>query len=364
MLQQKDTTEYSDRWIQPLLEWFQINARKLPWRETKDPYRIWVSEIMLQQTRVEAVKGYYTRFLDAFPDVRSLADAPEDQLMKLWQGLGYYNRARNMQIAARTIVTEYAGVFPSDLKELRALKGIGDYTAGAIASIAFSQATPAVDGNVLRVMSRIFADPQDIAEQTTKRFWHDILLELMPKKAPAQFNQALMELGAIVCLPNGAPLCQSCPVRAYCKAYAKNQMDLYPVKSSKKPRKQEHLYVFFLLDDKQRIALRKREKKGLLAGLWELPCCGKEISPAAFLAELGVWQADLTPMPLHKHIFTHIEWQMEPYFVCTKQDDHNDTLQWLSLQEAEENYALPSAFRNIWQDGIEEGRKRGYVFYR
>ena len=230
----------------PLLDWYRENARVLPWRSQPSPYRVWVSEIMLQQTRVAAVIGYFNRFMSTLPTVQDLAYVPEDELMKLWQGLGYYNRARNLQKAAKVLVEEYGGEMPADYDRIRALPGIGDYTAGAVASIAFGIAVPAVDGNVLRVICRILGDDRDIALQSTKDAVREMLLTVIPKEFPGQYNQALMELGATVCLPNGAPLCEGCPVREYCLACQQERTGELPVKSGKKARKIENRTVYLL----------------------------------------------------------------------------------------------------------------------
>ena len=222
---------------EPLLEWYQKNARVLPWRsENPNPYHVWVSEIMLQQTRVEAVKPYYERFLSALPTVQALAEADEELLLKLWEGLGYYSRVRNMQKAAQQIVAEHNGEIPAEYSILLKLKGIGPYTAGAIASIAFSKPCAAVDGNVLRVMARLTADEGNIAEPAVRKYWEKEIMEALPKERPGDYNQALMELGATLCLPNGAPKCELCPLRAYCLAYRKNQTMLFPVKTKKSSR--------------------------------------------------------------------------------------------------------------------------------
>ena len=202
----------------PLLGWYQTHARDLPWRREVTPYRVWVSEIMLQQTRVAAVVGYFTRFLEAFPTVQALAAAPEDRLMKLWQGLGYYSRARNLQKAARQIVDQFGGTFPADYQALRSLAGVGEYTAAAIASIAFGQPVPAVDGNLLRVAARVMGDGTDITTTQGKRHFTQALQAVIPTDFPGKFNQAMMDLGAMVCLPNGAPLCEECPARDFCRA--------------------------------------------------------------------------------------------------------------------------------------------------
>ena len=243
-----------------LLHWYDYNKRILPWRENKDPYRIWISEIMLQQTRVEAVKPYFDRFMEVLPTVYDLAKVDDDRLMKLWEGLGYYNRARNLKAAAQTIVEEYGGQLPADYDKLLSLKGIGMYTAGAIGSIAFELQVPAVDGNVLRVISRITEDRQDIMKQSVRRQIEENLLGIMPE----DFNQALIELGATVCVPNGQPLCDQCPWDTVCKAYKEDLIDQLPVKTPKKARRIEHKTVF-LLECGEQIAIHKRGDKGLLA---------------------------------------------------------------------------------------------------
>ena len=222
--------------VQPLISWYRQNKRILPWRDQKNAYYTWVSEIMLQQTRVEAVKPYFLRFIGELPDVKALAECPEEKLMKLWEGLGYYNRVRNMQTAAQNVVSEYSGILPASYEELLALKGIGSYTAGAIASIAYDIPVPAVDGNVLRVFSRITEDRQDIMKQSVRRQVEEKLLGIMPKEAPGDFNQALMELGAVVCVPNGPARCTECPVAAFCRAYHHGIVDELPVKAPKKKR--------------------------------------------------------------------------------------------------------------------------------
>lgn len=339
------------RIVEPLVQWYHENKRDLPWRQTKDPYRIWVSEIMLQQTRVEAVKPYYERFLLTLPTVKDLAEADEETILKLWEGLGYYSRVRNMQKAAIQVMEEHGGSFPADQKALLKLKGIGPYTAGAVGSIAFSLPIPAVDGNVLRVMSRITADAADISLQATKKEWEERLTEIMPADCPGDMNQALMELGATVCLPNGVPKCGICPVRKYCEAYRKNQTMLYPVKAEKKARTLEYLNVFFCVDG-NKIAIVKRPKKGLLSGLWELPNGKRDTAPPVLLQEMGILQAELIPMKNQKHIFTHVEWHMDCYFVKVSERIDSDLL-WLTKEEAEASFALPSAFKKIWQKGIE-----------
>jgi len=341
----------------PLLVWYRENARKLPWRETPTPYRVWLSEVMLQQTRVAAVLDYYARFLSAAPTVEALAELEEDELMKLWQGLGYYSRARNLQKAARQIVEHHGGVFPNTYADIRALPGVGDYTAGAIASIAFGLPTPAVDGNVLRVVSRICADAGDILSPATKKRFTAALAEIIPLSSPGDFNQAMMELGATVCLPNGAPLCEKCPARDFCRAYQEDKTALLPVKAPKKARRIEQRTVF-LLFHADKVALRRRPPKGLLAGLWEFP---NEISSLAPPLR-GSWQPagltegglpPLTRVAVGRHIFTHIEWHMTAFSAEMSAPDLPEGWVWADRRDLRDKYALPSAFDFV-KEAVEE----------
>lgn len=320
----------------PLLAWYRDNARDLPWRRDPDPYRVWVSEIMLQQTRVAAVLGYFQRFMEAFPTVRDLAEAPEDQLMKLWQGLGYYSRARNLQKAARQIMTDFDGVFPTDYKSIRSLAGVGDYTASALASICFGQPTPAVDGNLLRVAARILADDTDITTAKGKKHFTEALAQVIPLAEPGKFNQAMMDLGATVCLPNGAPLCDKCPAADFCQARIQGRTGELPVRPAKKPRKVEERKVFFLFHD-GRVALRRRPAKGLLAGLWEYPNTLAE-EPPPIPAE------GLTFAGTGVHIFTHVEWRMTAWKDRLDTPDLPEGWVWADRAALADQYAVPSAF--------------------
>ena len=307
-------TERLDAARGPLLSWYRENRRDLPWRENRDAYRIWISEIMLQQTRVEAVKGYYARFLTELPTIAALADCPPDRLTKLWEGLGYYSRVRNLQKAAKIIMEESGGVFPKTYDAVRALPGIGDYTASAIAAAAFGRREPSVDGNVLRVMTRLTDCHDDISDPKTKRAVRAALAEVMPEE-PADiriFNQAMMELGATVCGPNTAPRCDDCPVSGLCLGRQRGTAETLPVKKAKKERRVEEKTVLLLKRD-GKIALRKRPKTGLLAGLWEFPNVEgalDETAAGAAVEAMGLsvidWQSRLTA----KHIFTHVEWHM------------------------------------------------------
>lgn len=331
-----------------LLPWYREHRRDLPWRKDREPYHVWLSEIMLQQTRVEAVKGYYARFLDALPTIRDLAEAPPEQLNKLWEGLGYYSRVRNLQKAARQIMELHGGTFPTEYKAIRELAGIGDYTAGAVGSICLELPTPAVDGNVLRVCSRLTADFSPIDKPQTKKDLTAALAEIYPQGHCGDFTQALMELGATVCVPNGAPQCDRCPLQAICQARVQGITEQLPVKSPKKPRKQEEMTVFLLHCDGQYV-LEKRPDKGLLAGLWQFPHVNGFLDAEAALAQVEAW--GITPEELERasekvHIFTHVEWHMRGYFIrCT---DCAAPHTW----GKPENYALPTAFRIFLEDPI------------
>ena len=321
----------------PLLQWYHENARVLPWRSDPTPYHVWVSEIMLQQTRVAAVLGYYARFMEALPAVADLAAVEEDKLMKLWQGLGYYNLARNLQKAARQIVEEHGGVFPDTYEAIRALAGVGDYTAGAVASIAFGLPEPAVDGNVLRVVSRLTGDGGDITRPDVKKRMGAALREVIPLDSPGDFNQALMDLGAMVCLPNGEPLCPQCPARGFCSALREGRTAELPVKAAKKARRVEERTVFLIFYQKK-VALRRRPAKGLLAGLWEYP---NELSPAPCPVEA----AGLADGPSGKHIFTHIEWRMTAYAARAEELALPEGWVWADREALAREYAVPNAFQ-------------------
>ena len=328
-----------------LLNWYDHNARILPWREEPTPYRVWISEIMLQQTRVEAVKPYYERFMKELPDIEALASVDDDKLMKLWEGLGYYNRARNLKIAANQILEEFEGKMPGDYDKLLTLKGIGEYTAGAIGSIAFGLPVAAVDGNVLRVITRISADERDILKQSTKRAVTGELLEIIPKDRAGDFNQALMELGAVVCVPNGQPKCDQCPWDTVCRAYKEDLIGKIPVKTPKKKRRIEQKTVF-LLEYQHKIAIRKRGKKGLLAGLWEFPNEESIFTVEDLEQKLKTWKVahyHFEATAKQKHIFSHVEWRMAGFYIECLEKPEEDFI-WISREEMEDDYAIPSAF--------------------
>ena len=338
-----------NRIASPLLAWYDENRRILPWREKPEPYRVWVSEIMLQQTRVEAVKPYFARFMEHLPDVESLAAAEEDELLKLWEGLGYYSRARNLKAAAQQIVEQHGGKMPSEYHDLIKLKGIGSYTAGAISSIAFGHPVPAVDGNVLRVIMRLLADDSDISEASVRKRVEEDLKPVMPKDRPGDFNQALMELGATVCLPNGAPKCAECPWKTFCRAGIEESWQQYPKKAVKKPRTVEYRTILVIRDG-HRAVIRRRPNKGLLAGMYEFPSLlGKASLDEVkdWLSAQGVCAVRIEKLPESKHIFTHKEWHMTGYMVLVDglEPMHKDpSLMFVETQETEEKYPIPSAF--------------------
>ncbi|MBO4852226.1 MAG: A/G-specific adenine glycosylase [Schwartzia sp.] len=348
-----------DKIARPLLRWFRARARSLPWRDDPRPYYVWVSEIMLQQTRVAAVMPYFTRFIAALPDVASLAAADDDALMKLWEGLGYYSRARNLKKAANLIMEEHGGVVPKDFDALLKLPGVGRYTAGAISSIAYGLRTPAVDGNVLRVVARLTASREDILRDKTKRAVEDDLAAVMPKEA-GQFNQAMMELGALVCLPRAAR-CDECPLAALCRAHAAGLEAELPVKSPKKERRVEARTVL-LIEQDGRFAIAKRPRRGLLAGLWEFPNFAGEKNRAEVLAickNAGLSPKSVRRMKAARHIFTHIEWNLSGWHIRLS-DAPKESLReprsvyaasplppltWATQKELSDTYSIPAAFQ-------------------
>ena len=329
---------------EPLLAWYAQNRRDLPWRHTRDPYRIWVSEIMLQQTRVAAVIPYYERWMETLPDVAALAAVEEGALMKLWEGLGYYSRARNLQKAAQMIVKDLGGVFPDSREMLLTLPGVGEYTAGAVVSIAFGQRVPAVDGNVLRLAARVADIRENVLDPKVKKDIAAAMEEAVPGNDPGGYNQALMDLGATVCLPNGQPLCAQCPLRALCRARALGIQDQLPLREKKAARRRDQLTIFILLQD-GKVALRQRKDTGLLAGLWEFPNVPEALDEggaADMLAEWGLSPLNWRERRTARHLFTHVEWAMTGYTVQVRGED-NQGFTWADLAMLSE-LAVPSAF--------------------
>lgn len=345
------------RIVDDLLCWFEKEKRELRWRTNPIPYYVWVSEIMLQQTRVEAVKSYFDCFMEELPAIEDLAKASDERLMKLWEGLGYYSRVRNLKKAAVCVMEEYGGELPSRYEELMKLPGIGSYTAGAISSIAYGHSVPAVDGNVLRVTMRLSGCYDDITKSGVKTRLERELRQMMQEKFgepggvnAGNFNQAMMELGATVCIPNGKPLCEKCPVSNYCIAKEKDIVMELPIKPAKKARRIEKKTILVLKKD-GKIALHKRPDKGLLAGLWEFPNLDEKLSlpqMERFLKEQGIFEYEMQLLGEAKHIFSHVEWHMLGYGIDVSKTEtikeQFPEFVWVKIEELEEQYALPTAF--------------------
>lgn len=331
-----------------LLAWYRKNRRDLPWRHTTDPYKIWISEIMLQQTQVDTVIQYYRRFLKRFGTLRELAEAPEQDVLTVWKGLGYYSRALNLQKAARQVVKQYDGVFPRDYEAIRQLPGIGGYTAGAIASIAFNQPYPAVDGNVLRVICRLEGIEDDISQERTKKRIANIIRPIIPKDHAREFAQALMELGALICNPKD-PLCDQCPVQSFCAAYGTGRQNELPVKKKKEAPRKIPCWVAVLREN-GKILLEYRKNDRLLGKLWGLPMVEKVDSrlPAQLLEEkYGLRLKDARKLGSVSHTFSHQVWRMDVIiFSLAEPIPVSDVLRW--VEEAElERYAVPTAFQRV-----------------
>lgn len=346
---------------EPLVQWFRENRRDLPWRKRISAYRVWVSEIMLQQTRVEAVKPYYERFLKELPDVKSLAEVSEERLLKLWEGLGYYSRARNMREAAIQIMEDYGGKFPETYEEILSLKGIGSYTAGAISSFAFGLPKAAVDGNVLRVAARLLADGEDIAKASVKKKIERMIEEVIPRENPGDFNQGLIELGAVVCLPNGEPRCGECPLRQLCLAYEQGNQTDFPVKQKPAPRRIEKRTVFIFRDSRA-VAIQKRPDRGLLAGMYEFPNVEGYLNQkqaVEFGKSLGLSPIRIKKLGKTKHIFSHVEWHMTGYEILVDELENKMTgdVIFAEPDELATVYPMPAAF-DFYQTGEKTSRRR------
>ena len=340
-----------------LVSWYEAHGRELPWRVDRDAYKIWISEIMLQQTRIEAVKPYFARFMEALPTLSDLAQVEEERLLKLWEGLGYYSRARNLKKCAMTVMENFGGQLPADFEALKKLPGIGPYTAGAIGSLAYGLAVPAVDGNVLRVLSRIMCSYEDIMQTGLRNKMEQLLLHHMPKETPGQFNEAIMELGETICIPNGRPFCEQCPLREDCLGYAAGVQEELPVKAPKKARRIEERTVLVLCYEAvdgdtgeicRQIALRKRPNTGLLAGLYELPALDGHLTKeqvGQVLETAGFGICGLESTEKARHIFSHVEWDMTGYVVELETLPEETDYLFVERQRLQEEYALPTAFK-------------------
>ena len=354
-----------------LLAWYDANKRDLPWRRTQDPYKIWISEIMLQQTRVDTVIPYYERFLDWFPTVADLAQAPEERLLKAWEGLGYYSRVRNMQKAAQQIMENHGGVFPSSYEEISKLKGIGPYTAGAIASIAFGLPEPAVDGNVMRVLARLFEVDSDIGVPTNRKIFQAMMEILIDPDRPGDFNQALMDLGSDIESPVN-PRPEESPVKEFSAAYQHGTMDRYPIKAPKKKPVPVYLTAFIIKDSQGRYLLEKNEREGLLSGFWHFPLIevdslsenhgqlslldgqGQAVDTPEILSfeqdyDLAIdWQN--RSYPIIQHVFSHRKWQVQLRYGLVKEGEQesSESTVWLTPEEFS-NYPFAKPQQKIWE---------------
>ena len=353
---------------EPVVDLFRENKRDHPWRRRMNANHVWISEIMLQQTRVEAVKPYYERFLRELPDVEALAAVPEDRLLKLWEGLGYYSRARNLKKAAIQIMDEFGGKFPETYDEIRSLQGVGSYTAGAVSSFVYGLPKAAVDGNVFRVVTRLLADPDDITKAGTRKKIEDLIGEAIPRECPGDFNQGLIELGAIICLPNGAPKCGECPLNSICRACAQGTQLEFPVKKKAKARRVEKRTVFLFCDSSS-VAIRKRPDEGLLAGLYEFPNVEgyldqKEV--IEYAKTLGLAPIRVKQLGNAKHIFSHVEWHMRGYEILVDELEKSMTgdVIFAGRRDLEEKYPMPSAFEAFTSliMGKRKDKKRKVTF--
>ena len=332
----------------PLLNWFYQNKRVLPWRIDKNPYHVWISEIMLQQTRIEAVISYYNRFIQEFPTIEDLANCPLDRLLKLWEGLGYYNRAKNLQKAAKIIISDYNGIFPSSYSDIIKLPGIGEYTASAISSVCFSLKEATVDGNVLRVYMRLHNCYDNVDDLKVKKRVRNELMEIMPEDA-GSFNEAMMELGETVCIPNGIPKCEICPIKDYCHAYSQKSFLSLPVKLPKKEKLKEN-YTVLLFIYKDLIAISKRDKQGLLSGMWQFPNISGNLSRndiKEWLDKQEFMYSDVIPSISYQHIFTHKIWNISSYIIFLKSNCPPYEFSWVTFDELENDYAMPTVFKRL-----------------
>lgn len=338
--------QYKKEFQQFLVEWFQREKRDLPWRKTKDPYKIWVSEVMLQQTRVDTVIPYYENFLEKFPTPEVLAEAEESFLLKQWEGLGYYSRARNLQAGVREVVESYGSIVPNTRDEISKLKGVGPYTAGAVLSIAYSVPEHAVDGNVMRVLSRVLLIEDDIALPKTRKVFEKAVMDLIDPNHPSDFNQGLMELGALVCTPT-SPKCLLCPVRDYCGAFAEGRTAELPVKVKKTKVKKLHYDVYVIENEAGQICMEQRPATGLLANMWQFPMVEQTADYSGIAQYTKEHEIELhgqEELVELKHIFSHIVWHLKAFYV----KGESKSGKWFTLDEIE-HLPLPVPMQKILQ---------------
>lgn len=349
--------KYKDQFKAELVAWFENEKRDLPWRKTKDPYKIWVSEVMLQQTRVDTVIPYFNRFMEKYPTLQSLADAPEEELLKMWEGLGYYSRARNLQAGVREVVEKYDAKVPDNLEEISKLKGVGPYTAGAVLSIAYNVPTHAVDGNVMRVLSRVLMIEEDIALSKTRKTFEQAVMMLIDEDNPSSFNQGLMELGALICTPT-SPKCLLCPVREYCIAFQQGDPSSLPVKSKKVKTKHVYQQAFVAIDSKERMLIERRADSGLLAGMWQFPMYESDDVNEAVKCFQATFDLKVKSEPSKllslKHVFSHLVWHIEAHVIYVEEAGSllNDAM-FVTAEELEK-YPLPVPIQKIKQQILQE----------
>lgn len=341
------------RFQNDLINWYQSNKRDLPWRAEQNPYKIWVSEIMLQQTKVDTVIPYFQRFIEKFPTVHDLADAEEQAVLKSWEGLGYYSRARNLQNAIKEVVASYEGKVPNNPSDLGSLKGVGPYTKGAILSIAYDQPEPAVDGNVMRVLSRVLKVEEDIAKPRTKKLFENFVRELISHEDPSSFNQGMMELGAIVCTPKN-PMCMLCPVQQHCQAFAEGIEKQLPVKSKGKKQKSLSYVVLLIKNEQGNYLIEKRPNNGMLANLWQFPMVslnemGFNQIPDWFEKEYGIHVTLKQEAGKLKHVFSHLIWELEVHQArSTSTQSRLSNAQFVSIDEMKE-FPFPVSHQKMMQ---------------
>lgn len=340
--------------VDALLRWYDAHGRDLPWRRTEDPYAIWLSEIMLQQTQVQTVIPYYHRFLETLPRIEDLAVADDELLHKLWEGLGYYRRAASLKKAASVLVSDYQGELPDRYQALLKLPGIGPYTAGAIASIAYGERVAAVDGNLMRILARLYGDETPLGDDRAGKHFRPLAQALVPAHRPGDFNQALMDLGASICRANGRPLCEACPLAPYCIACREDRVMALPKRRARKSRSEEHKTVLVLRHE-DAVYLEKRPPRGLLASLWQFALLDGPYGFTALetvLAGRG-WQiASITALPQATHLFTHRQWFLEGYLIRLRERPALPG-QWITRRALIEEYPIPSAFR-VYREALLE----------
>ncbi|HSR03749.1 MAG TPA: A/G-specific adenine glycosylase [Proteiniclasticum sp.] len=358
--QQKRLIDHKMDFAGKILSWYHKNRRTMPWREDPVPYHIWLSEIMLQQTRVDTAMPYFHRFIEKYPDIQALAQSDEEELLKYWEGLGYYNRVRNLRITAISLVENHEGKLPKTYQELLKLKGIGEYTAGAIASEAFGEKVSAVDGNVFRVMARLLGVREDIKEKVVMDLLKDTVKNVLPEEETGNFNQGLIEVGALICIPNGSPKCGLCPVKDYCMAYEKELQDEIPRKKKPKEKKVEERTVL-LLEYNGRYAIRRRPEGKLLGGLYEFPHeegFYEKNEVEALLKEMNLQPVSIGSLKDKKFLFTHIEWRLKAYHI--KVEKPNEELLFETRESIKEKYTLATAFRD-YLERLDEAYQQSFL---